>query len=75
MTGKVLHEVVIVLAPEIRDDFIAWLRAHMAELLRFDGFLSAEMLVNSQNRNEITGHCRLRDRAGMDAYLERFQEK
>ena len=69
MTATILYEVVIKLAPDIRDDYIAWLHPHMAEMLTFDGFQSADMFVNSENPNEITCHYRLRDREAMDAYL------
>lgn len=70
MTLKILYEVVISIAPDIRDDYLAWLRKHMDEMLTFDGFESAEMFFNTEDENEITCHYRLRDRAAMDAYLE-----
>ncbi len=67
---SILYEVVIDVAPEIRDDYLTWLRPHMDEMLTFDGFLSADLYVNSEDKNEITCHYRLRDRAAMDAYLD-----
>lgn len=68
--SHVLYEVVITVAPEIRADYLAWLKPHMDEMLTFDGFLSAAMFVNSENENEITCHYRLKDQSAMNAYLE-----
>lgn len=70
MTSKILYEVVIAVAPEIRADYLAWLRGHMAHMLAFDGFEAAELFFNTENDCEITCHYRLRDRAAMNAYLE-----
>ena len=66
----ILYEVVIDVAPDMRDAYLAWLRPHMEEMLTFDGFLSADLHFNSEDKNEITCHYRLRDRTAMDAYLE-----
>lgn len=70
MSSTILYEVVIAVAPEIRDDYLDWLRGHMAQMLAFDGFEAAETYVDTQNDGEITCHYRLRDRAAMKAYLE-----
>ncbi len=67
--STILYEVVIEVAPEARDDYLSWLRPHMDEMLTFDGFQSAALFFNSENKNEITCHYRLRDRAAMEAYL------
>lgn len=70
MSQSVLYEVVISVEREILDDYLDWLRPHMGQMLSYDGFLSAEMFVNSEDETEITCHYRLRDMASMNAYLE-----
>ena len=67
---NILYEVVITVAPEARADYLAWLKPHMDAMLTFDGFHSADLLVNSENENEITCHYRLQGMAAMNAYLE-----
>jgi quinol monooxygenase YgiN len=69
MPDAVLYEVVISVDPEIRDAYLDWLRPHIEQMLTFDGFLSAEMYVNSEDDNEITCHYRVRDMTAMNAYL------
>lgn len=69
MPAHILYEVVITTDPSVRADYLAWLRLHMEEMLEFDGFLSAEMFVDSENGDEFTCHYRLRDMAAMEAYL------
>jgi len=69
MSGLILYEVVIIVAPEIRADYLVWLHAHMDKMLTFDGFDAAEVFVNSEDENEITCHYRLRGIAAMQAYL------
>ena len=68
--SHILYEVVITVTPEIRADYLAWLKPHIDEMLTFDGFLSADMFINSENATEITCHYRLKDQRAMDAYLE-----
>ncbi|MEO1135330.1 MAG: DUF4286 family protein [Pseudomonadota bacterium] len=67
---EILYEVVITVSPEIRNDYLAWLRRHMAQMLDLDGFTDAEMLFNCENENEITCHYRLRDQQAMQDYLD-----
>lgn len=66
---KILYEVVITVSSEIRSDYLAWLRLHMAQMLEFDGFTAAEMFFNRENENEVTCHYRLRDQQAMQDYL------
>ena len=56
-------------APEAREDYLAWLRPHVAEMLGFDGFLSAEIAVNAEDECEITSLYQLESRAAIAAYL------
>ncbi len=69
MNSNILYEVIITVAPDTRDDYLAWLRPHMDEMLTFDGFRSADLYFNSENENEVTCHYRLRDMAAMETYL------
>lgn len=41
----------------------------MREMLGFDGFDAADLLINIENDCEITCHYRVRDMAAMQAYL------
>ncbi len=66
---EILYEVVITIASERRDEYLAWLRAHMKEMLTFDGFLSAALHADTENDCVLTCLYRLRDRAAMDAYI------
>ena len=54
--SKILYEVVIAVAPEARENYLAWLTPHMDAMLNFDGVQSAELLFNSEDQNEITCH-------------------
>lgn len=56
MTGGVLYEVVIDVAPEARAAYLEWLRPHMAEMLNFDGFLSAALYQDAEDDCLLT--CR-----------------
>ncbi len=69
MTAEILYEVIITVDPDIRADYLIWLRRHMAEMTAFDGFQSADLFINTENKDELTCHYRLRDRDAMNAYL------
>jgi quinol monooxygenase YgiN len=68
--SSVLYEVVLTVAPEVRDAFCDWLGDHIDHMLALDGFLSGDAFVDSENPNEIICHYRLRDMTAMTAYLE-----
>ncbi len=70
LPGAVLYEVNITITQESRADFLTWLNPHVQEMLNFDGFESAEILIDSENDREIICHYRLRNLAAMNAYLE-----
>jgi hypothetical protein len=69
----VLYEVNLEAAAGIEDPFDTWLRDHIADVLQFDGFLSAEILDDAtappEGRIRRTVQYRLRNRAALDAYL------
>jgi len=70
--GKVVYEVNLEADAAIEAPFDTWLRDHIADVLQFPGFLSAEVLADTstvQGRIRRTVHYRLRDQAALDDYL------
>lgn len=69
----VLYEVNLEAEAGIEAPFDTWLRDHIADVLQFDGFLSAEVLDDDAEappgRMRRTVLYRLRNRAALDAYL------
>lgn len=58
----------------LRDDYLAWLHEHVAEMLALPGFLRAEILERREpapppGRWTVVAHYRLRDRPAWDTYL------
>ncbi len=71
--GDIIYEVDFDADPAIEGPFDTWLRDHIADVLQFPGFLSAEILaapVAPGDRIRRTVQYRLRDRAALDGYLE-----
>lgn len=59
----------------LREEYLMWLRAHVAAMLALPGFLGAEILTRSEpapaaGRWAVCVHYRLRDRAAWQDYLE-----
>ena len=68
----VLYEVSLDADAAIEGPFDTWLRDHIADVLQFDGFLSAEILGDdtaAQGRIRRIVQYRLRNQAALDAYL------
>ncbi|MEY2920110.1 MAG: hypothetical protein RL261_1415 [Pseudomonadota bacterium] len=69
----VLYEVNLEADAAIEGPFDTWLRDHIADVLQFDGFLSAEILddesVPPPGRIRRTVQYRLRDRTALETYL------
>ena len=69
----VLYEVNLEADAAIEGPFDTWLRDHIADVLQFDGFLSAEILddesVSPPGRVRRIVQYRLRDRAALEEYL------
>ena len=68
----VLYEVNLDADAAIAGPFDTWLRDHIADVLQFDGFLSAEILDDDtapEDRIRRIVQYRLRDQAALDAYL------
>jgi hypothetical protein len=71
--GDVIYEVDLDADAAIEGPFDTWLRDHIADMLQFQGFLSAEVLADPAplpGRIRRTVQYRLRDRAALDDYVE-----
>jgi hypothetical protein len=71
-TDSVLYEVNMEADAAIEGPFDTWLRDHIADLLQFPGFLSAEIFGDASapaGRVRRIVQYRLRDQAALDAYL------
>jgi Protein of unknown function (DUF3667)/Domain of unknown function (DUF4286) len=69
---SVIYEVNLDAEAGIEGPFDTWLRDHVADVLQFDGFLSAEILSDPTapaGRIRRIVQYRLRDQAALDAYL------
>jgi len=69
---SVLYEVSLEADAEIAAPFDTWLRDHIADMLQFDGFRSAEILDDPSapaGRIRRVVQYRLQDRAALDDYL------
>jgi hypothetical protein len=70
----VVYEVNLETDTDIAGPFDTWLRDHIADMLQFDGFRSAEILDDPSapaGRIRRIVHYRLRDQAALDDYLAR----
>jgi hypothetical protein len=71
--GAVIYEVDLDADAAIEAQFDTWLRDHIADVLQFPGFLSAEILADAappSGRIHRTVQYRLRDSVALDDYLE-----
>jgi hypothetical protein len=69
--GKVIYEVELEADAAIEAPFDTWLRDHIADVLQFPGFLSAEILTDTSpvpGRIRRTVQYRLSDRESLDQY-------
>lgn len=67
--ARVRYEVVITVEPEIRDEYLNWLRHHMAQMLKHDGFVGAALFTDGDAPDSFTCHYDLVDMDAMNAYL------
>lgn len=70
----IVYEVQLAMDATLRDEYLAWLRGHVAEMLALPGFLDAEILTRLDppppaGRWVVCARYRLRDRAAWEAYL------
>ena len=50
----ILYEVNLEISNEIFDDYMAWLRPHIQEMLRFQGFIKADIYTNTEQEEGNT---------------------
>jgi quinol monooxygenase YgiN len=67
----VIYEVNLAVQPDAAHDYAAWLDGHIREILRIDGFLSAEwfQVDDAGDARQWTVQYRLRDRRSLEDYL------
>lgn len=70
----ILYAVELEMDAALREEYLAWLRTHVAEMLALTGFIDAEIMERREppappGRAVITVHYRLQDRAAFDRYL------
>jgi quinol monooxygenase YgiN len=70
----IIYAVELEMDAGLRDEYLAWLREHVAEMLTLPGFTGAEIMQRHEppaapGRAVITAHYRLQDRAAFDCYL------
>eukprot|EP00003_Mantamonas_plastica_P031970 TRINITY_DN84_c0_g1_i7.p1 TRINITY_DN84_c0_g1~~TRINITY_DN84_c0_g1_i7.p1 ORF type:complete len:121 (-),score=26.20 TRINITY_DN84_c0_g1_i7:338-700(-) len=78
--GNIIYEVNLFLDQEIETDYLEWLRPHMDEMLKIDGFLSATLTQvenlgehpkdeENEGRVQYTALYVLKDREAFDSYV------
>jgi hypothetical protein len=73
--GEGVYEVTLRVDRAIAADYLAWLRAHIVQVLALPGFVDARLYaidVDVVADDECIGWCvhyRLRDRAALESYL------
>ncbi|MBD8527743.1 DUF4286 family protein [Pseudomarimonas arenosa] len=76
MSGEVVYEVNLQVAPAIAADYRKWLAEHVREILALPGFISAEILsVEADAESGSDWQCwsvcyRLHDRRALQQYFE-----
>lgn len=70
----IVYEVSIDVDRAIVAAYLEWLREHVAQMLRFDGFVEAHIAERADLPDDAPRHgfviaYRLRDRAALDAYF------
>jgi hypothetical protein len=70
----IVYAVELEMDAALREEYLPWLRDHVAEMLALPGFLGADMLERVDppppaGRCTISVHYRLRDQSAWDGYL------
>ncbi len=71
--NAIVYVVDLDVEPTLANEYLAWLREHVREMLALPGFAGAQIYerldASSPGRVAYSVHYRLRDRASYDAYL------
>ncbi len=73
----VIYEVNLHVEKSIADDYAVWLKGHIAQMLRFKGFISARWLDNETDDATACDwvvHYIVEDRASLDEYFATHAE-
>lgn len=57
MNAPVVYEVNLTIDPEVAEEYLAWLRPHIKEILQLKGFVSAELLKRDASQSGEEGKC------------------
>eukprot|EP00164_Ancoracysta_twista_P005867 GFYU01008072.1.p1 GENE.GFYU01008072.1~~GFYU01008072.1.p1 ORF type:complete len:109 (-),score=43.70 GFYU01008072.1:147-473(-) len=76
----VLYEVNLTVDADVGDKYKAWLLKHMEEMLEFNGFLSAQLLVREEENADAskcywTAQYRLENRESLQEYFDKHSAK
>lgn len=74
----VIYEVNLTIVNDVIEQFDAWLKKHIDEMLAIPGFISASTSVIENDDNDTKQRCvqyRLTDQAALDAYFENDAER
>lgn len=70
---ELIYEVSIAVDPEVAEDYAAWLKGHVLDVLDNPGFDSATIhradAPDGDTRRHFVVHYAVRDRAALDAYF------
>ncbi len=75
---NLIYEVNLTVDGQVADEFLPWLRAHMSEMLIFEGFENAELLEEIGASDEAIHYCcqyRVRDQVALDHYLSHHADR
>ncbi len=72
----IAYEVYLMVDDALRGDYLAWLRAHIGEMLAFEGFVDATLAEVTEpapppGRFALCVRYRVRDAASLQAYFDR----
>lgn len=71
--GEIIYRVELAFDPGIEEEFVAWLRDHVRQMLALPGFLDARILDDCEDRETDARHrCveyRLRNRGALEDYV------
>lgn len=74
----ILYEVNLKIEKEIVEDYLFWLKTHMAELLKLDGFVDARVWEDQDEEIDLkffTVHYYVENETAMTEYLREYAAK
>jgi len=71
--NSLIYEVNLEVEQSKREKYLQWLTKFIEEMLKIDGFLTAEVLVVDQNPSLLSVQYRIENQAKLDSYLNNQQ--